>query len=933
MRRIGAYEVLEELGRGGMGVVYRGYDPALNRPVAIKVIRMDSFTAPDQREFLHDRLIREARSAGSLSHPGIVTVYHIGQEQDLAYIVMQFVAGVSFEKMLASHPAPDWKQIISVLRKIGVALDYAHSKGVIHRDVKPANVLIDQEDEVKICDFGIAKTLGNSSTHTGLRMGSPMYMSPEQVKGDELDGRSDQYSLVAMSYVALTGSPPFHSDRLEALFFKIVMEPARPADELNPKLGAEAAAVIERGLSKNAKDRYATCSEFVTALNHGLEMARIVRDETLDHARDLLLRRGPKEAQEYLETQTLRYLGDAEFDSLLASVAQITHIEMEQQLRETQLHQGTQKVDTALEADQWREAQALLASLENDFPGEPVLIPLAIRVEQAQRKAAARERTRKALEMAREHLARKDFAAAARALSEIDEEHAGEHEVLAHRESLRIEEEAERLRRRFLLDLRRTLEIARGLLQRGVPREALAYLESYSLRFGEKGEFKALVAAAIEANRVEEERRQREEQLRQEEERRRKEEELPRAAQHEAVAREAERLRVAAAQEAKRIEDERRRQEEERKQQVEEEWRRADEVHAAAELHKPPAYAKPEQPRPMVWQIPAPSDGGRTWVAGTIAFLALCLIAGILYFVIPGAQKTSFVAGVQPPASTVPAVVSPPAESPAAAPKIQERPDTKPSASKTSKGKSVTPPIPPTAATPTPETKAAPEATSEDVDWRKAVAAGSADAMEAFLRAYPSTAHKTEATLRLEQLDWNSLQPERDPTVWRAFLTKYPSGMYAKQAAAMLEDLEWARVNRKDAAALTDYIQTHPNGAHTKQAETIRANIATTRINTALQRYLSAISQRNEVELQAAWPSIPKATLEQWRRDFQSTQSIITRITTAPNWSINGETARADCNVNTTKSYPGNAQVYSSEAVQHITLRKAGAGWVVESIH
>lgn len=268
MPRIGPYEILEELGRGGMGVVYRAFDPGIQRLVAVKVIRLDEATAPDQQAFLRERLLREARSAGALSHPGIVTIHFVGEESGFTYIAMEHVAGVSLDKVLASGAPLGTQRLLEMLEVIAAALDYAHAKGVLHRDVKPGNILLGEHGEVKICDFGIAKTLGGgTSTKTGFRMGSPVYMSPEQVKGEELDGRTDQYSLAAMAYQALTGSPPFQSDRIESLLYKLVMEPPVAADVRNPALSADAAAVLAKGLAKEPGQRYGSCSEFVRMLS------------------------------------------------------------------------------------------------------------------------------------------------------------------------------------------------------------------------------------------------------------------------------------------------------------------------------------------------------------------------------------------------------------------------------------------------------------------------------------------------------------------------------------------------------------------------------------------------------------------------------------------------------------------------------------------
>jgi formylglycine-generating enzyme required for sulfatase activity len=271
MEQIGGYHIIEELGRGGMGVVYRCHDPGIDRFVAVKVIRLDRLSSEEERSFLRDRLIREARSAGRLSHPGIVTVHHIGEEAGTPYIVMEHVAGVSFHKILSSGAPAGWNQLISVIEQAGAALDHAHSKGVLHRDVKPANLLVTEDGGVKICDFGIAKTVGaGAGMSTGFRLGTPTYMSPEQVRGTPLDGRCDQYSLATMAYIALAGTPPFQSEEPESLLFKIATEPPRLVNGIKPELGTEVAAILDRALAKDPAERYHSCSEFARALGSAL---------------------------------------------------------------------------------------------------------------------------------------------------------------------------------------------------------------------------------------------------------------------------------------------------------------------------------------------------------------------------------------------------------------------------------------------------------------------------------------------------------------------------------------------------------------------------------------------------------------------------------------------------------------------------------------
>src|ERR1051325_3079950 len=184
MDRIGRYKIVRELGRGAMGVVYHAIDPNIGRPVAIKTIQLGGTRTPEEQERLRERLFREARSAGILSHPGIVTIYDVEQQGDLAYIAMEYVDGPTLDQMLSTgkqHPA---EQLFSILNQTAAALDYAHGKGIVHRDIKPANIMIAAEGVAKITDFGIAKvTASEQFTMTGSIVGTPHYMSPEQGQG------------------------------------------------------------------------------------------------------------------------------------------------------------------------------------------------------------------------------------------------------------------------------------------------------------------------------------------------------------------------------------------------------------------------------------------------------------------------------------------------------------------------------------------------------------------------------------------------------------------------------------------------------------------------------------------------------------------------------------------------------------------------------
>jgi len=269
MERLGTYQVVGEVGRGGMGVVYRAVDPIIQRAVALKVIRLQDIRDPEERATHRERLFREARSAGILSHPAIVTVYQVGEENEVAYIAMEFVNGPTLDQLLAAEPRPKQKHIFAVLRPVATALDYAHNRGVIHRDIKPTNIMIGEGGAVKITDFGVAKITASSATLTGLRVGTPFYMSPEQVQGKPVDGRTDQYSLAIVAYQMFTGERPHKADTLPTLMYKIITEQPEVSTFLIHSVGEGVGTVLCKALSKSPDARFRTCTEFIAALEAG----------------------------------------------------------------------------------------------------------------------------------------------------------------------------------------------------------------------------------------------------------------------------------------------------------------------------------------------------------------------------------------------------------------------------------------------------------------------------------------------------------------------------------------------------------------------------------------------------------------------------------------------------------------------------------------
>src|SRR4051794_21059451 len=266
MDRIGRYKIVRELGRGAMGVVYHAIDPNIGRPVAIKTIHLGS-RKPEEQERLRERLFREARSAGILSHPGIVTIYDVEQQGELAYIAMEFVDGPTLDHVL-SEPMPIAQaKLLGILAQTAAALDYAHQKGIVHRDIKPANVMIAANGAAKITDFGIAKiTSSDQLTMTGAIVGTPHYMSPEQVQGHPVDGRSDQFSLAVIAYEALTGEKPYTGEHLTTVVYKIVTEEPAAPHRINPSLSGPIETVLRKALAKKPDARFRGCQEFIEAL-------------------------------------------------------------------------------------------------------------------------------------------------------------------------------------------------------------------------------------------------------------------------------------------------------------------------------------------------------------------------------------------------------------------------------------------------------------------------------------------------------------------------------------------------------------------------------------------------------------------------------------------------------------------------------------------
>ena len=264
---LGRYQVEKELGKGAMGVVYLGKDPKIGRVVAIKTMALAQEFEPEELAEVKERFFREAETAGRLSHPNIVTIYDAGEEHDLCYIAMELLKGGDLVPFTKSGNLLPVDKVVSIVSRVADALGYAHKQGVVHRDIKPANVMYHLEgDSVKVTDFGIARLTDSSKTKTGMVLGTPSYMSPEQLAGKKIEGRSDLFSLAVSLYQLLCGKLPFEGESMAQLMFKIASEPPTDITSINPNVPPSLVAFLDRAMSKNPDERFQTGEEFAQAL-------------------------------------------------------------------------------------------------------------------------------------------------------------------------------------------------------------------------------------------------------------------------------------------------------------------------------------------------------------------------------------------------------------------------------------------------------------------------------------------------------------------------------------------------------------------------------------------------------------------------------------------------------------------------------------------
>lgn len=269
-KKLGKYEVASEISRGNMGTVYLGYDPYIDRQVAIKVAHSDSLNDPQSGQQFRKLFFNEAHTAGRLTHPNIISIYDAGVDQDICYIVMEYIqGGETLKNYIRPETLLPIEKVVEIIFKCAKALDYAHRSGIVHRDIKPSNILVTQDLDVKLGDFSIAHIIEAESTATETQdvMGSPRYMSPEQLKEERVTGQSDLFSLGLVMFELLTGKHPFTADNFSRLVHRVITEPVQPIRELRKDIPESLEFIVTRALEKDVSDRYAMGLDLATDLS------------------------------------------------------------------------------------------------------------------------------------------------------------------------------------------------------------------------------------------------------------------------------------------------------------------------------------------------------------------------------------------------------------------------------------------------------------------------------------------------------------------------------------------------------------------------------------------------------------------------------------------------------------------------------------------
>ena len=265
-KSFGRYQVLGVLGRGSMGVVYKAKDPVIGRLLAVKSVPETLGLDTGKKQEYIKRLLQEAKAAGNLQHPNIVTIFDAGETELGPFIAMEYLDGVTLKEVLTTGKKLSIPQLVELVRQVGEGLDYVHQRSIVHRDIKPANLMIVENNLIKIMDLGIARLPFSDLTREGRLVGSPSYMSPEQLQGESLDGRSDLFSLAIVVYQAATGKKPFPGQNIQEICWRIIHDEWVPATEVEPTLPKEFDSLLAKALSKDREKRFQTGRELFEAI-------------------------------------------------------------------------------------------------------------------------------------------------------------------------------------------------------------------------------------------------------------------------------------------------------------------------------------------------------------------------------------------------------------------------------------------------------------------------------------------------------------------------------------------------------------------------------------------------------------------------------------------------------------------------------------------
>lgn len=366
---VGKYRIDDIIGRGAVGVVYKGYDPDICRAVAIKSLRREVLEGVEDQPSLLARFAREARSAGRCQHPNIVTVFDYVEQNETPFIIMEFVEAGTLENVTRSGTLLPLPQVGEVMVQLLGALGHAHEKGVIHRDVKPANILCPAATSIKVTDFGVARfqNMGLTRDGGGGAIGTPNYMSPEQFLGRDVDGRSDLFAAGIILFQLLTGSKPFPADDLASLMHKLLNDHPPPVRQLRPELPAALENLVERALARNPTDRYQTAEDFITALEDALQRSPVAPVDRIDLTR--LSTGKPGDANEASQSQLSRTMAEklapetllALEETLARAIGPIARLVLTRESREATTTESlisalTKQIPEAMEAERFRKA-------------------------------------------------------------------------------------------------------------------------------------------------------------------------------------------------------------------------------------------------------------------------------------------------------------------------------------------------------------------------------------------------------------------------------------------------------------------------------------------------------------------------------------------------------------------------------------------------